>query len=93
MLAKGDIKSIIDPQLKEGTFDINTVWKVIEISMACVSKSSTNRPTMNRVATELKECLTTKITRKDRHDEDEYSKDSVEMISRNMISEFSPLAR
>lgn len=93
MLAKGDIKSILDPNLEGGDFDINTVWKVVEISMACASKTSTNRPTMSGVAVELKECLTKKITGKDGHVEAEYSKDLEEMISKNVISEFSPVAR
>ena len=87
MLAKGDVRSILDPKLEGGNFDINTVWKFIEISMACVSTTSTNRPTMSRVAIELKECLTRNTTRKDGHIEVKYSKDSDE------ISEFSPVAR
>ncbi|XP_060670423.1 probable LRR receptor-like serine/threonine-protein kinase At1g51860 [Ziziphus jujuba] len=56
MLAKGDIKSIVDRRL-DGNFDINSVWKSVEIAMACVPLSSTNRPTMSQVVMELRECL------------------------------------
>ena len=94
MLATGDIKSIIDPRLG-GDCDINTVWKTIEIAMACVSKTSSNRPTMSRVTTELKECLGSEVIRRDGRDVADLSKDSssVELISRTMISEYSPVAR
>ena len=36
MLANGDVKSIVDPQLQRD-FEINSVWKAVEIAMACVS--------------------------------------------------------
>ncbi|XP_062087600.1 putative leucine-rich repeat receptor-like protein kinase At2g19210 [Humulus lupulus] len=93
-LVNGDIENIIDPKL-EGFFCINTVWKAIEIAMACVSKTSTNRPTMIRVAIELKECLTAELTWKNNGGEVE-PKDylSVEMINNNMaLEQLTPLAR
>ena len=94
MLANGDIRTILDPRLEGCNLDINTVWKALEIAMACVSKTSANRPTMSRVAVELKECLTTELAGKDGHAGAE-SKDSAEMILLNsMISEQSlPTAR
>ena len=92
-LTNGDIENILDPRLEGCHININTVWKAIEIAMACVSKTSTNRPTMSRVAIELKECLTTELDHKDGHDEVE-SKDLVEMMSPNMTSEqLTPRAR
>ncbi|KAL5576861.1 hypothetical protein UlMin_018560 [Ulmus minor] len=56
ILKKGEIKSIIDPRL-QGNFNVNSAWKAVEIAMNCVSQSSSERPTMNQVAVELKECL------------------------------------
>ncbi|KAL5540175.1 hypothetical protein UlMin_045926 [Ulmus minor] len=56
ILKKGEIKSIIDPRL-QGNFNVNSAWKAVEIAMNCVSQSSPERPTMNQVAVELKECL------------------------------------
>lgn len=93
MIATGDIRRICDPKLGED-FDTNSVWKTIEIAMNCVSKTSSNRPTMSQVTTELKQCLTSELTRKDSREVPDLSKDtSVEMHSRNMVSEFSPIAR
>jgi hypothetical protein len=42
MLAKGDIKNIVDPRLCEN-FNINSAWKAVEIAMACVSPTSAKR--------------------------------------------------
>ncbi|GLT64161.1 hypothetical protein SLA2020_366700 [Shorea laevis] len=47
MLAKGDIQNIVDTRLR-GNFNINSVWKAIEIAIACVSPTSAKRPTMSR---------------------------------------------
>ncbi|XP_062109145.1 putative leucine-rich repeat receptor-like protein kinase At2g19210 isoform X2 [Humulus lupulus] len=96
MIAKGDIKNILDPRLEVDTVDTNIVWKVIEIAMACVAKTSTSRPTMSRVALDLQECLTTNIPRNNNHletDQDQYSTDLDGIISNDIASEFSPLAR
>ncbi|XP_031286023.1 putative leucine-rich repeat receptor-like protein kinase At2g19210 [Pistacia vera] len=62
MLTKGDIKNIVDPRL-HGDFDINSVWKAVEIAMACVSRDSTKRPTMHQVVMELNESLAIEIAR------------------------------
>ncbi|XAR49973.1 Non-specific serine/threonine protein kinase [Bertholletia excelsa] len=56
MVAKGDINGIVDPRL-QGGFDANSVWKAVELAISCVSLSSAQRPTMNYVVAELKECL------------------------------------
>lgn len=56
MLERGDMTSIVDPRL-EGNFDTNSAWKAVEIAMKCVSPRSFQRPTMNQVVAELKECL------------------------------------
>jgi len=42
MLAKGDIKNIVDPRLCEN-FNINSAWKAVEIAMACVSPTYAKR--------------------------------------------------
>ncbi|KAJ9559696.1 hypothetical protein OSB04_004856, partial [Centaurea solstitialis] len=56
MVAEGRIESIIDPRL-HGDFDINKAWKVVELAMNCVARTSVERPTMNDVVTDLKNCL------------------------------------
>ncbi|KDO40731.1 hypothetical protein CISIN_1g0049352mg, partial [Citrus sinensis] len=92
MLGKGDIESIVDPRLHED-FDINSVWKTVEIAMACVSQTSTKRPTMNQVVMELNESLAIETARLKAAGKEYESKDSIESISVNQHSELSPLAR
>ncbi|XP_062079013.1 LRR receptor-like serine/threonine-protein kinase IOS1 [Humulus lupulus] len=92
-LVNGDIENIIDPRL-EGCFCVNTVWKTIEIAMACVSKTSSNRPTMNHVATELKECLAAELTWKNNNSMVESKDLLVEMMNYSTAPEqHIPLAR
>ncbi|KAK2651579.1 hypothetical protein Ddye_011435 [Dipteronia dyeriana] len=92
MLAKADIKNVVDPRL-HGDFDINSVWKAVEIAMACVFRNSAKRPTMTQVVMELNECLAIEIARGEM-DDDTNLKDSVELINFNYLhSELSPLAR
>ena len=62
MLERGDVKNIVDPRL-EGDLDINSVWKAIEVAMACVSHTSIQRPTMTYVVMELKQCLAMELAR------------------------------
>ncbi|XP_030969815.1 LRR receptor-like serine/threonine-protein kinase IOS1 [Quercus lobata] len=62
MLERGDVKNIVDPRLA-GDLDINSVWKAIEVAMACVSPNSIQRPTMTYVVMELKQCLAMELAR------------------------------
>lgn len=59
---RGDINGIIDRRLN-GNYDVNSVWKAVEIAMNCVSKKPTRRPTMNQVVAELKNCLAMELER------------------------------
>ncbi|XP_031120500.1 probable LRR receptor-like serine/threonine-protein kinase At1g05700 [Ipomoea triloba] len=61
-LENGDIKDVVDPRLL-GEFDVNSAWKAVELAMACVSQDADQRPTMNVVVNELKECLATEMAR------------------------------
>lgn len=93
LIANGDIKSIVDPRL-QGDFDSNSVWKAVEVAMACLSATGNQRPTMSQVVTELNECLATEMARaKSANGFD--SKDSVDhyMMSMNLGTELSPRAR
>ena len=57
MLAdEGEIDSIMDPRF-QGGYDTETTRKAVDVAMACVATSSINRPTMNQVVLELKQCL------------------------------------
>lgn len=90
MLEKGDIKNIVDPGI-HGDFEINSAWKAVEIAMECISFSSSQRPTMNRMVKELKECLAMETARTGRHGFD--SEDQQGMMTVNLNTELSPLAR
>ncbi|GLT72545.1 hypothetical protein SLA2020_444700 [Shorea laevis] len=91
MLAKGDIQNIVDPRLR-GNFNTNSAWKAVEIAMACVSPTSTERPTMSQAVVELNECLATELARMKVGHEGE-SANSIEMINMNLTTELNPLAR
>ncbi|CAA7017628.1 unnamed protein product [Microthlaspi erraticum] len=90
MLTKGDIESIMDPNLK-GEYDSSSVWKALELAMSCVNPSSAGRPNMSQVVSELKECLIYENSRKEgRSDMD--SKSSLE-LSTSFTAEVTPDAR
>ena len=54
MLENGNVNDIIDSKLG-GIFEINSAAKFVEIAMSCVSLSCSERPTMSRVVTDLRE--------------------------------------
>ncbi|KAK7848794.1 putative leucine-rich repeat receptor-like protein kinase [Quercus suber] len=91
MLAKGDIQNIVDPRLG-GDFDVNSVWKAVEVAVVCVSPTSSRRPTMSQVVAELKESLTTELSQKMEGYGVEL-KDSFDMINMDLDTELNPLAR
>ncbi|GMI82111.1 hypothetical protein like AT1G51890 [Hibiscus trionum] len=62
ILSNGDINTIADSRL-QGDFDNASMKKAVELAMACVSPTSTKRPTMTYVVTELNECLSAEIDR------------------------------
>ena len=91
MLAKGDIQNIVDPRLG-GDFNVNSVWKAVEVAVVCVSPTSNRRPTMSQVVAELKESLTTELSQKMEGYGVEL-KDSFDMINMDLDTELNPLAR
>ncbi|GAV75936.1 Pkinase domain-containing protein/Malectin_like domain-containing protein/LRR_8 domain-containing protein, partial [Cephalotus follicularis] len=92
MLTSGDINTIVDPRL-QGDFDTNSVWKAVELAMACVSQSSSRRPNMNQIVVELKECLAMELNRRQGRNGNDQSQDSYEMFTVNMTTGLAPLAR
>ena len=91
LLAKGEIKRIVDPSL-EGDFEINSAWKIVELALGCATRKSTDRPTMSEVVMELKECLKKEVARK-REGPVRRSRYSREGISINLDTEPSTRAR
>ncbi|KAL8098917.1 hypothetical protein AgCh_031580 [Apium graveolens] len=80
----GDVKQVVDPRFY-GNYDVNCVWKAVELAMTCASRISARRPTMNTVVMELKECLALEIGS---HDAD--SNNSVEIVSMDPESSLVP---
>ncbi|KAK3220068.1 hypothetical protein Dsin_014038 [Dipteronia sinensis] len=91
MLAEGDIRNIVDPSLS-GDFDNNSAWKVVELALACAFHSSSERPTMTEIVTELNSCLAFEIARNDKGNKNK-TKGANRMVSVNVESDFSPTAR
>ncbi|XP_019101016.1 PREDICTED: probable leucine-rich repeat receptor-like protein kinase At2g28990 isoform X2 [Camelina sativa] len=90
MLQKGDIRSIIDPNLQQD-YDSGSVWKALELAMSCVNPSSARRPNMSRVVNDLKDCLAYDTSRRG-GSVDMDSKGSVD-VSMNFGTEGIPKAR
>uniref|UniRef100_A0A9I9DVD9 non-specific serine/threonine protein kinase n=1 Tax=Cucumis melo TaxID=3656 RepID=A0A9I9DVD9_CUCME len=63
MVAQRNIKNIVDPRLKEA-YESNSIWKAVKLALACVSEDSSERPTMNQVVIELKECLAMELNQR-----------------------------
>ncbi|KAJ9190287.1 hypothetical protein P3X46_001506 [Hevea brasiliensis] len=81
-----DINNIVDSKLK-GNFQVDSVWKTVELAMACVSSPPINRPTMTRVVKELNQCLAMEIARLNR------SEGTIELVTVNLTSGLDPQAR
>lgn len=47
---------MVDPRL-ECEYDLNSAWKAVETALACTPPRSIERPIMNEVVAELKNCL------------------------------------
>ncbi|KAK0597926.1 hypothetical protein LWI29_029978 [Acer saccharum] len=92
LISQGDVRKIVDQRL-QGDFDMNSVWKAVEIAMACLSAAANARPTMNVVVMELNECLATELARIKSVSTGFDSKDSIDrMISMNLGAELNPKA-
>ncbi|GAU42233.1 hypothetical protein TSUD_351430 [Trifolium subterraneum] len=92
MLYNGDIMNIVDSSLQQD-FDTNSAWKAVEIGMACVSLNSSDRPNMNEVVNELKECLAAELSRKRTGRRKTKKEGSIESVPLNLAIELGPLAR
>ncbi|KAL5757687.1 hypothetical protein ACOSP7_020298 [Xanthoceras sorbifolium] len=93
LVSQGDVRKIVDQRL-QGDFDMNSVWKAVEIALACLSHTANKRPTMNVVMMELNECLATEMARIKSASTGFDSKDSIDhIISMNLGTELNPRAR
>ncbi|XP_010541120.1 PREDICTED: putative leucine-rich repeat receptor-like protein kinase At2g19210 [Tarenaya hassleriana] len=89
MLAKGDIRSIVDPRLGDG-FEASSAWKIIEIALASASQSSKQRPTMSQVVMVLKESVGKMSGHKNKGTD---GREPTKMMSMNLDSVMAPQPR
>ncbi|KAJ8421345.1 hypothetical protein Cgig2_010434 [Carnegiea gigantea] len=62
LLEAGDIHNAVDPML-QGDFGVTSAWKALEMAMTCVRSVSIQRPSMDQVLADLKECLLLELAR------------------------------
>lgn len=55
-ITSGDISLIADGLLKD-SYDVTSMWKVVDTAMLCMADDVTRRPTMSAVVVQLKESL------------------------------------
>uniref|UniRef100_A0A0E0QQA7 Protein kinase domain-containing protein n=1 Tax=Oryza rufipogon TaxID=4529 RepID=A0A0E0QQA7_ORYRU len=79
-VALGDINSIADERLR-GSYDINSMWKVVEIALMCTEPVAARRPSMATVVVQLKESLALEEACKDGGLQANSSGDAVAMLS------------
>ena len=53
---QGMIQEVVDKRLKN-EYNLSSMWKVVEIAMACVQHEGIKRPTMYNVCNELREAI------------------------------------
>jgi len=92
LIGKGDINAIVDSRL-EGEFDSNSVWKVVEIAMACVSPNPNRRPIISEVVSELKESLSLAKEFFGTKDRSNGTSNSIKRVAMNVNTESLPQAR
>lgn len=51
-----NVNNVIDSKMAKD-FDLNSVWKIVEIALASVSQNVSERPNMQQIVVGLKECL------------------------------------
>ena len=53
---QGAIEEVVDNRL-ENEYNVSSVWKVVEIAMACVQREGRKRPTMKDVCNKIAEVI------------------------------------
>ncbi|KAG7541022.1 Malectin-like domain [Arabidopsis thaliana x Arabidopsis arenosa] len=57
-----ELDGVVDPLLR-GDFSEDSAWKFVDVAMSCVRDKGSNRPTMNQIVMELKQCLAAELAR------------------------------
>jgi hypothetical protein len=86
-IASGNVSMVVDAKLG-GTYDVNSMWKLVDTAMACTAEASIRRPTMAVVVAQLKESLALEESH-----EDNSVMGSFTSTSEALGSTFGPSAR
>uniref|UniRef100_A0A0E0M083 Protein kinase domain-containing protein n=1 Tax=Oryza punctata TaxID=4537 RepID=A0A0E0M083_ORYPU len=65
-VTSGSIGLVADARLND-SYDISSMWKVVDTAMLCTTDVAIQRPTMSTVVLQLKECLALEEAREDRN--------------------------
>ncbi|KAG1346646.1 putative receptor-like protein kinase [Cocos nucifera] len=65
-VAQGNIDDVVDARL-QGEYDVNSVWKTLDIALMCTAQSSVQRVTMADVVMQLRESLALQIAWNQHH--------------------------
>ncbi|CAA7410059.1 unnamed protein product [Spirodela intermedia] len=88
-LERGDIADIADQRM-QGYYDVNSIWKVLEIAMSCTSRNSGERPTISTVVIQLKDCLAAESSGDSTNDS---STDTLAVVPPHSMARISSSAR
>ncbi|TVU20511.1 hypothetical protein EJB05_36723, partial [Eragrostis curvula] len=55
-LAQGDIEDVVDKRMR-GYYNVNVMWKAVDIALKCTAQEPAQRPTMTVVVARLQECI------------------------------------
>jgi hypothetical protein len=86
-IASGNISMVADTKLGD-SYDVNSMWKLVDTAMACTSDASIQRPTMAVVVAQLKESLALEESRTDNS-----MQGSFMSTNGGQVSTFGPSAR
>ncbi|TXG68788.1 hypothetical protein EZV62_003723 [Acer yangbiense] len=59
-IERGDLQNVVDPRL-QGNFNTNAAWKIVDTALSCVRPTAVERPDVDNVLIELKECLAIEV--------------------------------
>uniref|UniRef100_A0A0E0QQ79 Protein kinase domain-containing protein n=1 Tax=Oryza rufipogon TaxID=4529 RepID=A0A0E0QQ79_ORYRU len=86
-IVTGNISSIVDARLG-GSYNVSSMWKVLDAAMMCTTDIAAERPTMATVVMQLKESLELEEAHGDRGDMENQARDNT-----YLMSTFGPSAR
>ncbi|KAF6985712.1 hypothetical protein CFC21_003539 [Triticum aestivum] len=65
-LSGGNIEEVVDARM-QGDYNVNNMWKVVDLALKCTEHDPVQRPTMTNVASQLQYCLELEGENQTRH--------------------------